>query len=123
MSFIPSTWHDSSTVNTTAEESCQRKKKALSWLLNNRASDCWRIVPATLEESCKQIQKPKMDMWYNVKIASALDFQITYYVQYQLHKVFPSVLTKAERGISEALLTQPLLIQLFNMLQMPLQET
>ena len=87
MYCILSTGHDSSTVNASAEESCQRRKKRLSWQLYNRASDCWRTVPATVGESCKRIQKHKMDMWYNVNIASALDFQINYYVQYQFHKV------------------------------------
>ena len=64
-------------MNTTAEKSCQSRKKILAWLLNNCAGDCWRIVPATVEESCKRIQKHKMDLWYNVDIAAALDFQIT----------------------------------------------
>ena len=52
----------------TDEESCQGRKKMISWLLNIRASDCWRIVQATLEESCKLIQKHKMDVRYNVNI-------------------------------------------------------
>ena len=120
--LIPCTWQDSSTVNTTAVESCQRRKKRLSRLLNNRVSECWRIVPTNVEESCKRIQKHKMDVWYNVNIASTLDLQITYYVQYQFHKVLPLVLTKARRGAPEALLIQPPLLQLFNMLQIPLQK-
>ena len=91
------TWHDSSTMNTAVEESCQlRKKDYLD--LNNRAGECLKIVPATVEESCKRIQKHKMDVRYNVHIAAVLYFQITYYVQHQFHKVFPSVLTKAGRG-------------------------
>ena len=101
------------------------KKDRLTWLLNNRASDCWKIVRATIEESCKRIQKHEMDVWYNVNIASAIDFQIIcYYVQYQFHKILPSVLTKTGTGwgVPEALLTQPLFLQLFNMLKMPLQE-
>ena len=102
---------------------CQRRKKRLSWLINNRASDCWRTVPATVEDSCKRIQKHKMDVWFNVNIPSTLDLQITYYVQKQFHKVLPLVLTNAGRGFPEALLTQPLHPQLFNMLQMLLQET
>ena len=73
------------------------------------------------KESCKRIQKYKIGVLYNVIIASTLDFQIPYYVQYQFHKVLPSVLTKAGRGVPEALLTQPLLLQVFNMLKMPLQ--
>ena len=75
-------------------------EKKISWLLNNRASNCWRIVPATVEEFCKRIQKHKMDVWYNVNIALTLDLQINYYVQYQFHKVLPSVLTKARRHCS-----------------------
>ena len=59
--------------------------------------DCCTIVPVTIEESCKRIQKHKMDKRYNVNTASALGFQITYHVQYQFHKIFPSVLTKAGR--------------------------
>ena len=101
------------------------KKDRLTWLLNNRASDCWKILPTTIEESCKRIQKHKMDVWYNVNIASAIDFQIIcYYVQYQFLKVLPSVLMKAGTGwgVPEALLTQPLFLQLFNMWKMPLQE-
>ena len=98
--LIPSAWHDSSTMNTTVEESCQRKKKKLSRLLNNRVSDCWRTVPATVEESCKLTQKHKMEVWYNANIASTLDLRINYYVQYQFHKVLPLVLTKADRGVS-----------------------
>ena len=101
------------------------KKDRLTWLLNNRASDCWKILPTTIEESCKRIQKHKMDVWYNVNIASAIDFQIIcYYVQYQFLKVLPSVLMKTGTGwgVPEALLTQPLFLQLFNMWKMPLQE-
>ena len=55
-------------------------------------------------------------------MASALDFQITYYGQYQLHKVFLLVLTKAGSGVPETLPTQPLLLEVFNMLKTPLQE-
>ena len=97
---IPSTWHNSSTMNTTVEESCQRGKKDYL-ALNNHACECWKIVPATVEESCKRIQKHKMVLWYNVNIAAVLYFQITFYVQYQFHKVFLSVLTKAGRGGSK----------------------
>ena len=137
------------------------------WMLYNRASDYWRIVPAAVEESCKRILKYKMDVWYNVIIAAVLDFQITYYMQHQFHIVFPSILTKAGRGgsrdttaqkmkfpikdffskfdqirrklqiwshllkkslmenfifLCSALLTKPLLLKLFNMLKMSLQE-
>ena len=60
---------------------------------------------------------------YNVNLASALDFQIAYYMQYQLHKLFPSVLTMVGREVPEALPIQSrLLLQLFNMLKMLLQE-
>ena len=30
-----------------------RKKKPCPWLLNNRANDCWTIVPVTIEQSCQ----------------------------------------------------------------------
>ena len=100
--------------------SAQNKKIILT--VYNRASENWRIKPATVEESSKQIQKYKMDVWYNVNIASASDFQITCYMQYQLHKVFPSVLTKAGRRAPETLLTKSLLLKLFNILKMSLQE-
>ena len=73
------------------------------------------------KESCKRIQKHKIGVLYTVIIASTLDFQIPYYVHYQFHKVLPLVLTKAARGVPEALLTQPLLLQVFNKLKMPLQ--
>ena len=107
--------------NTLLKNRVSAEKKRLSWLLNNRASEYWRIVPANLEESCKGIQKHKIDVWYNVNMASALDIQVPYYVQYQFHKVLSSVLTKAGRGFSEALLTQPLLLQLFNVTNAPLR--
>ena len=52
------TWNDSSTLN---EEFCQNTKKinliveeSCQQLLENRASDCWRIVPATVEQSCQR---------------------------------------------------------------------
>ena len=35
-------------VPATVDRSCQ-------WLLNNRASDCWTIVPVTVEESCQPL--------------------------------------------------------------------
>ena len=38
------------TVPATVEQSCQ-------WLLNHRASDCWIIVPMTVEESCQWLLK------------------------------------------------------------------
>ena len=93
-------------VRVTVEQSCQL-------LLNNRVSDswttvCWTNVPVTLEQLFPRLQKGKMDVWYNINISTALDFQIIYYVQYQLHKVFPSVPTKGERRVPEALLTQRL---------------
>ena len=54
---VPGTWHNSSTVNITVEEFCQHRKKKKSWplLLNNLASDCWIIVPATIKESCQPL--------------------------------------------------------------------
>ena len=66
MCRIPGTWHHSSTVNITVEESCQHrtKKKSCSWLLNNRASDCWRIMPVTVEESCQSLLNNRAtDCW------------------------------------------------------------
>ena len=79
-------WH----MEFTVEESCQHRKNRLSWLLNNRASDCWRIVQMTSETQNG-----------HVNITSGLDFQITYCVQYQFRKVFPSELTKAWGGSSD----------------------
>ena len=77
-------------------------------LLRNRVSaekkdylDCYTIVLVTVEETIKRIQKHEMDVWFNVNIASVIDFQLTYYLQYQFHKVFRSVLTKAGRGAPE----------------------
>ena len=63
---IPDTWHNFSTVNITVEELCQHreKKKSCSWLLNNRASDCWRIMPVTVEESSQpQFNNCAKDYW------------------------------------------------------------
>ena len=37
-------------VPVTIEQSCK-------WLLNNRANDCWRIVPVTVEELCQWLLK------------------------------------------------------------------
>ena len=53
MCRIPGTWHDSSTMNITVEEFCQhrKKKKSWPWMLSNRASHYWRIVPVTVEQS------------------------------------------------------------------------
>ena len=55
--WIPGTWHDSSTVIFTVEELCQhrKKKKSCPWLLKNRASHCWRIVPVTVEQSHQRL--------------------------------------------------------------------
>ena len=63
---ISGTWHNSSTVNTTIEESCQHNSKKDyhdCWrilqvpvdqsgqrLLNNQASNCWTIMPVTVEQ-------------------------------------------------------------------------
>ena len=54
---FPGTWHDFSTVIFTVEELCQhrKKKKSCLWLLKNRASHCWRIVPVTVEKSHQQL--------------------------------------------------------------------
>ena len=61
MCCIPGTWHNSLTVIFTVKEFCQHRKKifpvtveqpCLPPLLNNRASDCWTVVPATNEKSC-----------------------------------------------------------------------
>ena len=93
MCRISSTQHDSS-IPLLKNRVGAGKKIILT--VYNRASDYWRIKPATVEESCKRILKHKMGVWYNVTIVSALDFQITYYMQYQLHKVLPSVPTKAK---------------------------
>ena len=155
----------------------------IPWFFNSEYH-CWRIISETkkkiiltVKQSCQWELKNcasylkniageirNTNVWYNVNIVSALDFQITYYVQYQFHKVFPSVLihkvfpsvliykafpsvlihkvfpsvlihkafpsvlTKVgrERGGEgfqrHALLTQPFLLQLFNMLKMPLRE-
>ena len=128
----------------------------ISWFFNSEYH-CWRIISEpkkkiilTVKQSCQWELKNcasylknlageirNTNVWYNVNIVSALDFQITYYVQYQFHKVFPSVLihkafpsvlTKVGRerrgeGFQRhALLTQPFLLQLFNMLKMPLRE-
>ena len=45
--------------NITIEEFSQhrKKKKSCPWLMNNRASDCWTIVPATVEQSCQWLLK------------------------------------------------------------------
>ena len=46
MCRIPGTWLDSSTVNFTEEFFQHRKeKKSCPWLLNNRESDCWTVLP------------------------------------------------------------------------------
>ena len=51
MCRIPGTWHDSSTVNITVEEFCQNKKR------KNLVRHCWRIVPATVEQSWQWLLK------------------------------------------------------------------
>ena len=66
MCRISGTWFNSSTVNITVEEFCQHRKKKIScpWLLNNRASDCWTIVPATVEQSYQWLlNNPASDCW------------------------------------------------------------
>ena len=92
------TWHNSSTVNITVEDFCQNKyKKTLTrflWscasnhqtivsvtveelcqrLLNNHPSDCWRIMPVTVEESyqwllnkwCQQLLKNHACEWWRI---------------------------------------------------------
>ena len=71
MHRISGTWHDSLTVNITVEEFChyRKKKKSCPWLLNNRASDCWTIVPVTVEQSCQWLLKNHAsDCWTIVPV-------------------------------------------------------
>ena len=42
-----------SLLNNSA--SIEERKKSWPWLLKNRASHCWRIVPVTVEESCQRL--------------------------------------------------------------------
>ena len=66
MCHILGTWHDSLTVNITVEEFCQHRKKEKSclWLLNNRAKDCWKIMPVIVEESCQPLLNNRAsDCW------------------------------------------------------------
>ena len=40
------------------------KRKICPWLLNNPASDCWRIVPATVDQSCQWLLNNRAsDCW------------------------------------------------------------
>ena len=57
MRLIPSTSHDSSTVNTTAKESCQHRKKYYL--------DCYTIVPVTVEELCQRLLRNPVDKFRN----------------------------------------------------------
>ena len=64
MCCIPGTWHDSSTVNITIEEFCQQRKK------KNLDHGYWRIVPATIEESCQwQLKNCTSHYWRIVPVA------------------------------------------------------
>ena len=66
MCRISGTCHDFSTVNITVEKFCQHRKKNKSspWLLKNYASDCWRIVPSTVEWSCQWLLNNRSsDFW------------------------------------------------------------
>ena len=78
MCRIPGTWHSSSTVNITVEEFWQhrKKKKSCPWLLNNRASDCWTIVPATVEESYQWLlNNLASDCWTIVPVTVEQSYQ------------------------------------------------
>ena len=57
-------------TNLTVEQSCQ-------WLLNSSTYGCWRIVPATVEQSCQQLHK--MDVWNKVSKASAFNISCIKY--------------------------------------------
>ena len=37
-------------------KNCDSEEERFCWLLNNHASDCWRIVPIIVEESCQWLQ-------------------------------------------------------------------
>ena len=59
----------SSTANMTVEEFCQhrKKKKSCPWLLKNRASLCWIIVPVTVKQSCQWLlNNYASDYWITV---------------------------------------------------------
>ena len=61
----------SSTANMTVEEFCQhrKKKKSCPWLLKNRASHCWKIVPVTVEELCQGLLKNRASLcWIIVPV-------------------------------------------------------
>ena len=57
--LIPSTWHYFSPVNTTTEESCQRRKK--NYL------DCKTIMPVTVEKLCQRLLKNPANEFRNTK--------------------------------------------------------
>ena len=58
MCCIPGTWYYSSTVSITVEEFCQQRKK------KNLDREYWRIVPATIEESCQwKLKNCACDFW------------------------------------------------------------
>ena len=59
MCRIPSTRYDSSTVNTTAEESYQRRKT--DYLA------CYTIAPVTVEELCQLLLKNPANEFRNTK--------------------------------------------------------
>ena len=47
----------------------RKKKKSCPWLLNNCASDCWTIVPATVELSCQRLLNYRAsDCWTIVPV-------------------------------------------------------
>ena len=78
MCGIPSTWYDSSTVIFTVEEFCQyrKKKKFCPWLLKNRASHCWTIVPVTVEELYQwQLNNRASQCWVIVPVIGEQSFQ------------------------------------------------
>ena len=80
---IPITWHTSSTAHK--KNIILTVKRSFQWLMKVCASRCWRILQTNSKTQ-------------NGRAIWCKHFQITYYVQYQFHKVFRSVLTKAGRG-------------------------
>ena len=80
MCRIPGAWHDSSTVNITAEEFCQhrKRKKTLTVaveessqpLLKNRVSACWWIMAVTVEELCQWLLKNHASDCWTIVVAT-----------------------------------------------------
>ena len=66
MCRISGKWYDPSTVILTVEEFYQhrKKKKSCPWLLKNRPSHYWIIVPVTVEQSCQRLLNNRAsDCW------------------------------------------------------------